>query len=391
MNSKLTIDGACDERFRAVGDAFAENFASRGEVGAAVTVVVGGRTVVDLWGGLADARAQKPWLHDTIVMVFSSTKGATALSAHHLAARGKLDVDAPVARYWPEFAAAGKGQIPVRMLLNHQAGLPAIERLMPDDALLDWSAMTTALAEQAPWWTPGSAHGYHAITSGFLIGEVVRRISGLSLGNYFREAVAGPLGLDFWIGLPEEQEARVARLIPAPMPTEPSPFFAALIDRSTLVNRAFLNPPTLMKPPGMLSRGARAAEIPAANGMANARALAGMYAPLACGGTLGGLEIVDRATLDRMSATESEGEDRVLLMPTRFALGFMKTMDNHPFDSAILGPSPRAFGHVGAGGSLGMADPDTGVAFGYVMNQMGPGLLLNPRGQSLVDAVYESL
>ena len=391
MESTIGIDGVCDEAFRAVRDAFAENFESRGEVGAAVTVIAGGKTVVDLWGGRADARSQRPWQRDTIVMVFSSTKGATALCAHHLSARGKLDLDAPVARHWPEFAAAGKAGIPVRMLLSHQAGLPAIERPMADDALLDWGAMTSALAEQAPWWPPGTAHGYHAITSGFLIGEVVRRISGISLGRYFREAIADPLGLDFWIGLPEEHEPRVARLIPAPMPTELTPFFAALVERSTLVNRAFLNPPTLMKPPGMLTRACRAAEIPAANGMATARALAGMYAPLACGGSLGGVEIVDRDTLARMSAVESEGMDRVLLVPTRFALGFMKTMDNRPLDSAILGPSSRAFGHVGAGGSLGMADPDAGIAFGYVMNQMGPGLLLNPRGQSLVDAVYDSL
>ncbi len=385
------IHGSCDGRFSRVREAFAENFASRGEVGAGVCVRVGGRTVVDLWGGLGDARAAKPWTEDTLVMVFSATKGATAIAAHHLAARGALDIDAPVARYWPEFAAGGKSAVPVRQLLNHRAGLPAIAKPMPDDTLLDWQAMTAALAEQTPWWEPGSAHGYHAITSGFLIGEVVRRISGKSLGTFFRDALAGPLGLDFWIGLPEAHEPRVARLIPAPLPTETTPFFSALVNRSSLTNRAFLNPPTLMKAPGMQARTTRAAEIPAANGMATARALAGLYAPLACGGKLGAVELVDADTLERMAAVESDGPDRVLLTRTRFSLGFMKTMDNRPNDSVRLGPSPRAFGHVGAGGSLGMADPDAGVAFGYVMNQMGPGVLLNPRGQSLVDAVYASL
>jgi len=181
-------------------------------------------------------------------------------------------------------------------------------------------------------------------------------------------------------------------LIPAPLPSESNPFFDALIDRSTLTNRTFLNPPTLMKPPGIFSRAVRAAEIPAANGMATARGLAGMYAPLANGGSLGDVELVDRDTLDAMSRVESQGLDRVLLLPTRFALGFMKTMDNRPDgDSARLGPNERAFGHVGAGGSIGMADPEAGIAIGYVMNAMGLGILLNERGQSLIDAVYDCL
>ena len=381
------FEGISDPAFSAVRDAFAENFASRDEAGAAVTVVADGKTVVDLWGGVADLRTRAPWTRDTIVMVFSSTKGAAALCAHSLVSRGRLDLDAPVARYWPEFAEAGKEHIAVRMLLNHQAGLPAIEAPMPDDALCDWGAMTRALAAQRPWWPPGTAHGYHPITYGFLVGEVVRRIHGESLGRFFRDEIAAPLGLDFWIGLPEACEPRVARLIPAPLPTEANPFFAALVNRTTITNRAFLNPPTLMKAPGIHSRAVRAAEIPAANGVATARGLAGMYAALAAGGR----GIVDRDTLAAMARVESEGDDRVLLLPTRFALGFMKTMDNRPRDSARLGPNEGAFGHVGAGGSVGMADPQAGIAVGYVMNRMGPGVLLNERGQSLIDAVYESL
>ena len=387
----MEIQGHCDEKFRRVRDEFAESFATRGEIGAAVSVIAGGKTVVDLWGGRAHPDEPKPWTRDTLVMVFSSTKGATALCAHVLASRGLLDLDAPVARYWPEFAAGGKSELPVRMLLNHQAGLPAIGPKMSESSMFDWQATTDALARQEPWWVPGSAHGYHPITYGFLVGEVVRRVSGRSLGRFFREEVAAPLGLDFWIGLPESEESRVARLRPAPLPTQSNPFFDALVDRSTVTNRAFLNPPTLMKPPGIFSREARAAEIPAANGMATARSLAGMYAPLACGGKLGGIELVDRDTLGRMSRVESEGEDVVLRLPTRFASGFMKTMDNRPTDSARLGPNDAAFGHVGAGGSIGMADPEAGIAIGYTMNAMGLGVLLNERGQALIDAVYESL
>jgi CubicO group peptidase (beta-lactamase class C family) len=382
------IDGSCDPRFAAVRDAFAENFTLREEVGAGVTVILGGRMVVDLWGGLADRKTGRAWARDTTVMVFSSTKGATALCAHLLEARGLLDLDQPVARYWPEFAAAGKEALPVRMLLNHRAGLPAIEPVMAEESLFDWQTMVRALAAQAPWWPPGTAHGYHAISFGFLVGEVVRRVSGRSLGRFFREQIAGPLGLELWIGLPESEESRVAALIPAPLPTEQSPFFAALTDRSTLTNRTFLNPPTLMKPPGIHSRAARAAEIPAANGIATARALAGLYAPLAEPARTPRLAAIDTAAVERMSRVESEGPDRVLLLPTRFALGFMKSMDNRPGDCARFGPNPQAFGHVGAGGSFGMADPVAGVAIGYAMNRMGPGVLLNERGQQLIDAVY---
>ena len=383
------VQGDCDSKFAGVREAFADNFAIRGEVGAAIAVTVEGRRVVDLWGGIADRGTDKPWSADTTVMVFSSTKGATALRAHLLAARGKLDLDAPVARYWPEFAAAGKESMPVRLLLNHQAGLPALRDPLAEEALLDWETMAGALAAETPWWPPGTAHGYHAVTYGFLVGEMVRRVSGKSLGRFFHDEVAAPLGLDFWIGLPETEERRLASLILAPLPTEVSPFFAALIDRETLTSRTFLNPPTLTKPPGVNSRAVRAAEIPAANGITTARGLAGMYTPLACGGRTNGVELVDRDTLTRMSQVESEGDDLVLLLPTRFALGFMKTMDNRPLDSARLGPNEAAFGHVGAGGSIGMADPEARVAIGYVMNAMGQGLLLNERGQSLIDAVYE--
>ena len=382
------IHGHCDPRFARVRDAFARNFAERGEIGASFCAIVGGRPVVDLWGGFADPAAGRPWAADTLVMVHSSTKGAAALCAHVLASRGALDVDFPVARYWPEFAAAGKERIPVRMLLSHRAGLAAIDRsLRPRDGL-DWNTMVGALAEQAPNWEPGTAHGYHAVTFGWLVGEVVRRISGRSLGRFFRDEIAGPLGLDFWIGLPAELDSRVARITPPPAADPSDPFGAALLDKDSLTRRAFMNPSTLFFAGGAeFARQLRAAEIPAANGMANARGLAGMYAPLAEGGG----RLVDAETLARMSAVESDGPDRILIHATRFAQGFMKSIDGGPLHRAWLGPNQAAFGHVGAGGSLGMADPIAGVAIGYAMNRMGPGLLLNERGQSLVDAVYDCL
>ena len=388
----MTVEGHCDSRFTLVREAFRENFASRGELGAAVTVTVDGKAVVDLWGGVADRVSGRPWSRDTMVIVFSCTKAATALCAHMLVARGDLDLDAPVARYWPEFAAAGKHAIPVRMLLNHQSGLAAIDEPLPGAAIYNWDTMTAALAAQAPHWEPGSAHGYHAATFGWLVGEVVRRISGRSLGTFFREEVAGPLGLDFWIGLPEALEMRVAPVRMAPLTGETTPITRAMANRGTLTSKAFMNPPGLLTARQVNARALHAAEVPAANGIATARGLAGMYTALACGGRIGAVELVDRDTLQAMATVESEGDDRVLLIPTRFASGFMKSIDNgRQGDSAVLGPNPAAFGHAGAGGSIGMADPTARVAIGYVMNQLGAGVLLNARGQGLIDAVYASL
>ncbi|MCK6555727.1 beta-lactamase family protein [Candidatus Binatia bacterium] len=388
----VAVQGTTDPRFAAVQEVFRENFATRGEVGAALSVTVDGRTVVDLWGGYSDRRTRTPWTPDTLTMIFSATKGATALCAHVLASRGHLDLDAPVCRYWPEFAAAGKERITVGMLLNHQAGLPAIARNLPPDAIFDWPTLTEALAEQPPYWEPGTAHGYHAMTFGWLVGEVVRRISGKTVGTFFRDEIAAPLGLDFWIGLPAEYEPRVAPVRLPPPQRKASPLLAAMLDRDSLTSRTFLNPRGMMMPGQANSRTVRAAEVPAANGICTARALAGMYAPLVAGGKTGGnRELVGPTILARLGVAESEGPDRILSISTRFTAGFIKTTDNGDEDSIRLGPNPEAFGHSGAGGSLGFADPVARVAFGYVMNQMGPGLLLNPRGQRLVEAVFEGL
>ncbi len=391
----MEIHGSCDPKFQQVRQEFEQNFRERGEVGASVCVTVNGETVVDLWSGIARRDTQEPWTSETISVVFSSTKGATALCAHILASRGQLDLDAPVATYWPEFAQAGKAQIPVKMLLNHQAGLPGIQAPLPHGAYADWDFMVDALAKEEPLWEPGTRNGYHALTIGWLVGEVVRRVSGKSLGAFFQDEVAKPLGLDFWIGLPEEKEPRVAPMI-GTKPDLDSPFFREMITRGTITSFAMMNTGGYMgSKPEFDTRAAHAAEIGGGGGITNARGLAGLYAPLACGGKLKGVELVSSDALARMGQVSSAtGKDAVLLMPTRFALGFMKSMDNRRapigiLDSAIT--SEDAFGHVGAGGSFGFADPVAKMSFGYTMNKMGAGILLTDRGQSLVDATYRSL
>ena len=277
------IEGVCDSRFKEVQEAFIENFAKRGEVGASVAIYVEGRPVVDLWAGHADKNRTTSWERDTIVNVYSSTKGATTICAHRLVEQERLDVDAPVASYWPEFAEAGKEGIPVRYLLSHQAGMPAVRETLPPDSLYDWDVMTAALAKQEPWWEPGTKHGYHAVTFGWLVGEVVRRISGKSLGAFFHDEVAEPLGLDFHIGMSAEHDSRTADIIPArpPEPGEPNP----MAHRESLAARAL----SLGGSGGVNSREWRAAELPAANGHTNARGLARLYAPLGLRGDLDGV------------------------------------------------------------------------------------------------------
>lgn len=398
------INGFCDPRFERVAEEFERNFQQRGEVGASVCVTLEGETLVDMWGGLANPATNEPWVKDTLTLVWSATKGATALCAHMLASRGLLDLDAPVTRYWPEFGQAGKESIPVKMLLNHQAGLPALRRPLPEKAFYDWDFMVKALEKEEPFWKPGSMHGYHGFTFGWLVGEVVRRVSGKSLGTFFREEVAEPLGLDFWVGLPEALENRVAPIIAAdpPDPNGPiSPMFVALADPTSLQTLVLFNTGGHMIPGpdgvfGYNLRAARAAEIGAAGGISNARALAGMYAPLANGGSLKGVGLVSRDTLARMGAVSSaSGFDMVVMFPSRFSLGYVKSTDNRREPSSTINDSmilsEEAFGHPGFGGALGFADPANGMSFGYAMNRMGQGNGLNERGQSLVDAVYLSL
>ena len=384
----LTIDGHCEPRFTAVREAFFHNFREHGDVGASVCVYLDGERVVDCWGGHADPARARPWTADTVVSVASTTKGMVALCAHMLAERGKLDLDAPVARYWPEFARAGKEDIPGRWLLSHRAGLPAIRRALPPEALLDWSAMTAALAETTPWWPPGSRHGYHAITFGHLVGEVIRRVDGRSVGTFLREEVTGPLHADFFIGVPEEADARAATVLPPPPPSEPTIWDTLLADPDSVSGRTFLNPPRAADL--INTRAWRAAEIPAANGHASARGIARVYAALARGGELDGVRLLTPVAIERAIVEQSSGRDEVLTFPTRFATGFMLGTPGGRFD---CGPGRQTFGHPGHGGSIGFADPDARLAFGYVTNQYVTGTARQPdrRAASLVDAAYAAL
>jgi CubicO group peptidase (beta-lactamase class C family) len=372
--------GYCDAAFRDVETAFTELFDDTGsgppEVGAAVAVVCDGRPVVDLWGGAADA-AGRPWERDTIVCVFSCTKAMAALSAHRLADRGLLDYDARVARYWPEFAQGGKGDVTVRQLMSNQAGLPALRNPMPPGAVFDHRAVADALAVEEPFWEPGTAHGYHTLTYGNLVGEVVRRIDGRDLGTFFEAEVARPLGADFLIGVAPEHDRRVAELVRAPG-AGPGP----TVDPMTLTTLD----PLLLEPPLANSRPWRAAQIAAANGHGNARALARIYGALAQGGAVDGVTLLSPSTIAVATEPQVRGPDRTIPdVVTEYALGFFTSGSD-----LARGYGPRAFGHGGAYGSLGLADPETGIGFGFVFNQCVDALSLG-RAERLLDAVARAL
>jgi CubicO group peptidase (beta-lactamase class C family) len=395
----MNIQGSCHPTFRAVEEEFARNFGERGEVGASVCVIVEGETVADLWGGIADRFSGRPWQRDTIGLVWSCTKGAVALCAHVLIARGQLDLDAPVARYWPEFAQAGKEAVTVRVLLSHQAGLPTLRRPLKSGALLDCDYMVQRLAAEAPFWPPGTRSGYHALTFGYLAGELVRRVSGRPLEQFFHEEVAGPLGLDLHLGLPEGDEPRVAPTIRPELPAKREPVSCwlrtAYGDPQSLQALVLKNNGGYYAGRAYESRAAHAAVLPSAGGIGNARALARLYAPLALGGTFAGVRLLDADAAARAGVVHAaSAEDAVMRIAMRFGLGFVKACDNRRApggarDSLLL--SEDAFGHPGMGGSLGFADPQARLAFGYTMNKQGHGVLLNERGQALVDAVYGAL
>ena len=396
-----SLEGSYDDKFSRVVEEFESNFRERDELGASVCVMINGEPVVDLWGGTARKETDQKWDRDTLSIVWSSTKGAVSFCAHLLASRGQLDIDAPVADYWPEYAQNGKESTTVKMLLNHQSGVCAVSEALPLGAYADWDTMVAAIECQAPFFEPGTAHGYQALTYGWLMGEVIRRVSGQSLGAFFRDAIGDPLDLDFWIGLPEALESRSARMIMPEMNLDdPSPFYRAMSKPESVQALALGNSGGYMdlNDEGIRAfdtRAAHAAQIGGAGGLANGRGLAGLYAPLACGGTLNGVEYVSPDVLARMGAVSSaSSRDVTLLAPMRFSLGFFKAMDNRRSapgtqDSMFL--PEAAFGHPGFGGSIGFADPESGVSFGYNMNRMGQGILLNERGQSLIDAVYQSL
>jgi CubicO group peptidase (beta-lactamase class C family) len=378
-------DGHCDERFAGVRAAFEANFRDREELGAAVTVQVGGETVVDLWGGWADRGRTRPWERDTLVNVWSTTKGPTALCAHLLADRGLLDLDAPVAAYWPEFAAGGKSAVQVRHLLSHRAGLAGLREPHTLDELYDWETTTARLAAMEPWWEPGTRSGYHALTYGFLVGEVIRRITGLLPGEFLRQEITGPLGIDFTIGLPEKEASRAAELVHSGVSADSA---ALLAQFPPVALAAVANPAvgaTAANTPEW-----RAAEIPAANGHGTARAVADLYGILARRGLSGDRRVLSPEAAERVR--EGQGACRDLVLGVGFAhdtevgLGLWLSGAN-----ASYGPNPRAFGHDGFGGSCGLADPEAELSIGYVMNRMGPRLADDPRKMALIEAAYAAL
>jgi len=388
----VQVGGAVEPGFEGVRDAFVANFEEHGEVGAGFSLYVQGRKVVDLWGGVADPETGRAYDEDTLQLVYSTTKGATAVCANLLAQRGELDIDAPVADYWPEFGKNGKEHIPVRWLLTHQAGLSTVDAELSVDEVLAWEPVIDALEAQAPLWEPGEAHGYHAVTYGFLVGEVVRRISGKSLGAFFADEVATPLGLEFWIGLPEEHEGRVSPLIGGLIPsgTAIDPKLRELIDQfigpQTMLGRALSLNGTFAGTDVFNSRQVHAAELPAANGITNARSLSRMYA-----GVVGEVEgsdagpLLERAQIDAARTRQTSGNDKCLYFESTFGLGFFTSSPFAPY--GVEGN----FGHAGAGGSVGFADPENQIGFGYVMNKMNQNLSADPRTSGLIRATYEAV
>ncbi len=382
-----------------VRDAFQANLDGSVEVGAGFSAYHRGQKVVDLWGGIKDQDEGTPWEEDTLQLVFSTTKGATAIVANQLAQEGRLDVDAPVVDYWPEFGQAGKDAMPVSYLLSHQAGLAWVDDPMSIEDALAWEPVIRALEKQAPSWVPGTEHGYHATTYGWLVGEVVKRITGKSLGTAFHDQVAAPLDLDFWIGLPESEEHRVATLISmipkgADKPLdngEPNPI-AEMI-------KAFMGPDTslgkaLYAPGGALSdqdvwntRAVHAAEIPAANGITDARSLARMYGAVV--NEVDGIRLLTPQQVKEATTQRTTGPNTILMgMEIHFGLGFM--LNTGMIGQIGLG-GPNAFGHFGAGGSVGWADPDAELGLGYVMNKMDMGLTGDTRSFGLVSACYDAI
>ena len=386
----MIVHGDVAAGFEAVHQAFEANFDQHGDVGAAFALFVGGTKVVDIWSGVADMKEDREWGSDTLTLVYSASKGITAIVAHLLAQSGDLDLDAPVVSYWPEFAAEGKENVPVRWLLSHRTGLPTFERPVTLEEALAWDPAVAALASQHPLWEPGTTYGYHALTYGWLIGEVIRRATGRTLSQILAEDVSGPLGLDLWIGLPAGEEPRVSRLIAATPPVLDKAALAALpsdqlqrlqesTDPSSLAFRTLnpTHPPFNFNSPAL-----HAAELGAANAITTARALAKLYASTM--GEVDGIRILEPATVVAATKEQSSGTDFVMGIPGRFGTGFQL-----PVDGSLMGPC--SYGHAGAGGSLGFADPETGVAFAYVMNRMQIFLGPDPRTRGLIEAVRRAV
>jgi CubicO group peptidase (beta-lactamase class C family) len=395
--SSLVV-GDVDEGYGPVADAFRRNFTERGEVGAACAVYRDGRKVVDLWGGYRDGRTRKPWLEDSMVTVFSSTKGVSGLAIALAHSRGLIDYDQTVATYWPEFAAAGKEHVTVRQLLSHQAGLPAIDRPLRVTDLANLDIVAQALADQKPGWDPGTRHGYHAISLGWYEGELIRRVDPAkrTLGRFFAEEIAARLGIEFYIGVPESVDPDRIAFIHGFKPAEmmlhmgamPRSFVLGFMNPRSITARSFANPKVLSQIGNYNLPEVRALELPAANGTGEARAIARAYGDAATGGSTLGL---GQSTLDALMspATPPTGglADVVLRVDTVFSLGYIKPFESFRFGAA----GGQAFGTPGAGGSFGFADPETGIGFAYVMNRSGFYLWDDPREIALRGALYENV
>ena len=371
-------EGFTQDRFAAAKAAFEANFENGSDIGASFCATVNGETVVDLWGGYADPEKTRPWEKDTIVNVYSTTKTITALTALLIADRGELDFDAPVAKYWPEFAANGKSGVKVSHLMSHAAGLSGWKEPITTKDLYDWEKMTSLLAAQAPLWEPGTKSGYHAITQGYLVGEVVRRITGKSLGTVFREEIAGPLGADFWIGLPASEDARVAELIPPPPGGAIGDMELDEIGKITFNN------------PGVdvsetRTRAWRGAEIPAAGGTGNARSIAEIHAILANGGVAKGKRFMSEAGCRKALELQIEGDDLIFKAPARFGMGFGLP------GAMIQLPNPNTIFWGGYGGSLIVIDMDAHTTFAYAMNKMGAGTVGDARAFTIIMAMWQGL
>jgi CubicO group peptidase (beta-lactamase class C family) len=364
---------------------FQENFEKFGELGAAVSVWQNGKPIIDLYGGFRDAHRENPWTSDTLVLVWSATKGIGSACVLHVLQEHNINLDRRVAEFWPEFSQGSKERITLAQLLSHQAGLCALDQRVD---VLDYDAVIRALEAQKPLWPPGAAHGYHARTFGFLLDEVVRRIAGKPLSEYWQENFARPLNLDFWIGLPKKQNSRVATMYAARSgkPPEPKQFYANLVRSGTLARKTFTSPYGLNAISQMNSVEIRQQPIVSFGGIGTASALAKFYSMLANGGKADGQTFFSGETLERMKTTLSDGVDRVFQMPTAFSAGLMK--DSRETTRRIFGPSRTSFGHPGAGGSHAFADPENKIAFAYVMNQMEQSLLPNEKSLRLVDAIY---
>jgi CubicO group peptidase (beta-lactamase class C family) len=372
------VFGQCDSRFSAVRDIFADNLASGADLGASFALTINGEMVIDLWGGYLDEAQVEPWQEDTIVNVWSTTKTMSFLCVLLLADRGLLDFDDAVAQYWPEFAQNGKENVKIWHLMNHAAGLSGMDKIMTPDQMYDWEMMVSLLAAQAPWWPPGSATGYHAITQGYLLGELVRRITGKTMGTFFQEEIAIPLDADFFIGVPDSEFSRIGKLVPFEGGAAPS------AEAGTIAARTFSSP--FAPAAHSWTPGWRRAEIPAANGHGNARSVAKLQAPLACKGSAFGVKLFSQDTAESVMKPRISGTDLVLGVPLSFGLGFGLNSEAMP-----LSPNKNACYWGGWGGSVILVDQDAALSLSFVMNKMHDSVVGDPRSLKLIQAVYNAL